>query len=135
MSFAVIMIAGFASWKYSMASLVCSSPVDLESCYYLPVHCSEINWYKEEQQVLYRASGRATSLHEVGRQGLPEGLIECIVIPYLRGRRRCSARWVCELGWVFQPGAPLLAGICRLGWVRWLFFKHGTILHMGFINV
>lgn len=28
--------------------------------------------------------GHVTNLHEVGRQGLPEGLIECTVIPYLR---------------------------------------------------
>lgn len=69
-----------------MASIVRSSSVDLASCYYRPVRCSEINWYKEEQQVLYRAVGHVTSLHEADRQGLPEGLIECIVIPYLRGR-------------------------------------------------
>lgn len=69
-----------------MASHVHSSPVVLVPCDYLPVCFSEINWYKEEQQVLYRAVGHVTSLHEMGRQGLPEGRIECIVIPYFRGR-------------------------------------------------
>lgn len=56
------------------------------SCDYLPVCFSEINWYKEEQQVLYRAVGHVTNLQEVVRQGWLEGLIECVVIPYLRGR-------------------------------------------------